>query len=133
MSVNINNSIDPYYRYKRPVITIQHTVNFTELTNLDEVAMKLARPSDLLLSYLQIKLATQASQAMKKKCLRGRFSVQQIEVLIKEFTRTLVLCNICDNPETELLVKKGTAYLKCTSCGSRTIVNGLDAKLLNKF
>jgi translation initiation factor 2 beta subunit (eIF-2beta)/eIF-5 len=126
-NVNINDSTDPFYRYKRPVASLKHSVNFTEFVNLDEVAAKLARTPDLLLFYIQQKLATQTN--IKKKTLRGRFSVQQIEELIKQFTQMFVLCGTCNNPETELTKKGHHGRLICASCGGKTHVD-LDDKLL---
>jgi translation initiation factor 2 beta subunit (eIF-2beta)/eIF-5 len=118
MTTNINGSQDEYYRYKRPLITVKQTVNFTEITNLEDVCRALGRTSKLLMAYLQIKLATQA----KKNTLRGQFSTVELESQVRDFTKLLILCGKCSNPETLIKTKRDITYLKCESCGSRTEV-----------
>lgn len=121
----MNDSKDPFYRYKRDIISVKHSVNFTEIENLTTIAKQLNRTDELLLKYLQVTLATQGN--LSKRTLRGTFTVNQLEKLVKDFIKKYVLCGTCQNPETTINYKKG--QLTCASCGAKTPVQ-IDGKII---
>jgi translation initiation factor 5 len=130
-----SRSNDPYYRYKRPFVTIRHSNdNKTHITNLNEICKGIFRGKKLLLSYIANKLATNVND--KKGWIKGFHFPPALEICIDEFVLTYVLCTSCGNPETDVKIKssRNLVYLKCKACGSRTILpqtDKLTKKILN--
>lgn len=125
---NVNGCDDQFYRYKRPTILVKQITNFTELTNIKEICAKLGRSEGLLLTFLQIKLATQS----KGSSLRGNFTVKQLEDLILSFTKEFVLCRSCKNPETILKMSKGSVRMSCSCCGQTSSIK-MDERLSKRI
>lgn len=124
-----NAPFDPFYRYQRHTLdTYTDNANRTFITNLYTVATELGRPSPLLLKFLQYDLSTQANP---EKCfLKGAFSKAQIETSLQKCIDMLVICSYCKNPETVLKAKKNEVYLRCKSCGGKTLPS-INDKLVN--
>jgi translation initiation factor 2 subunit 2 len=51
--------------------------------------------------------------------LKGQYKEQVLNRLIENYTKTYVLCNICNKPDTEIQREGKKLYLKCTACGAR--------------
>lgn len=100
-------SLDPFYRYKRPVLkTKLGKANTTIIENLDDVSRALNRPSPTILSFMKTKLGTSGQKAT----LKGSFSTQELEDVLEAFIEKDVLCRVCGNPET--------VDGRCSACGN---------------
>lgn len=120
---NIISTDDPFYRYKRPVIEVRSDKsNKTYLLNINDVGAALSRPPELIIKFLQYTFNTQSN--VNEGWLKGRYLANQIDALIDIFVNQLVLCHRCNNPETtlHLKVRKELIYLKCLSCGAKSVV-----------
>lgn len=51
--------------------------------------------------------------------LKGQYKDQVLNRLIENYTKTYVLCNICNKPDTQIQREGKRYYLKCTACGAR--------------
>jgi|SRR3972149_3818034 len=118
--INLFNNNDPFYRYKRDQIQIRlDKSNQTILLNISSIAKSLERTPELLLKFLQYEFNTQCNT--KKQTLQGKYTISQIEEKINLFADELVKCGVCENPETQLKIKKDEIYLRCSSCGGKSV------------
>ena len=51
--------------------------------------------------------------------LKGQYKEQLLNKLIESYTKTYVLCDICNKPDTELEREGKKLFLKCHACGAR--------------
>ena len=51
--------------------------------------------------------------------LKGQYKAQVLNRLIENYTKTYVLCSICNKPDTQIQREGKKFYLKCTACGAR--------------
>lgn len=118
-------NLDPYYRYKRPIIVLSYSNKSggqTKIVNIEEIIQCLVSPikiKEIVLEkdYMQIhlkkirkwfsqKMSTRVSRDFK---LPGKYEVSIFEDILEEYIENYILCYICGNPET------GTGV--CLACG----------------
>jgi len=51
--------------------------------------------------------------------LKGIYKEQVLNRLIEQYSKTYVLCRICNKPDTNIQREGKKNYLKCTACGAR--------------
>lgn len=117
--ININGSLDPFYRYQMQAVSISQEKNFTVITNIDRISKDLNRPIKDILGFLRSKLNTIITDKNDKIKIKGEVSKDIIQKLINEYVKTFVLCRECDNPET--IIEKNK--LICSACGHKGIIN----------
>lgn len=122
--LNILQTDDPFYRYKMPPVLIQSTRKHTEITNLESIAKSLDRPAKLLLKYITIQLGTFAT----KNAINGIHQRDVLQKVVYKFISSCVLCDTCNNPETDVVIEKKKKVLVCKSCGSKSDIK--DEKIL---
>ena len=54
--------------------------------------------------------------------MKGIFKEQVLNRLIESYTKTYVLCEICNKPDTEIQREAKKLYLKCGACGARRVI-----------
>ncbi len=120
---------DPFYRYKMPPVTIKQESRGngckTLLTNIDSIAVALARTPEALSRFISKRLATQAKYSKSVSTLRGHFERQTVQDVVEDFIDRNVLCGKCTNPETTVEVKKKSTHLLCKACGHITDLSKL--------
>lgn len=124
--VNLIRTNDDFYRYKRQVVQTRHSpAKQTFLLNIDKIATELDRSKDLILKYLQVKLATSSGTARNKETgcketyVKGLFDVKTIEQALFDFAENFVVCPKCKNPETFYKNKK-VLFIYCRACGGKS-------------
>ncbi|AYV85096.1 MAG: hypothetical protein Satyrvirus3_27 [Satyrvirus sp.] len=119
VSVNIGNSNDPFYRYKRPTSIVQNKGNKTIISNLDAISKSLYTKPAYILHYIQIKKSAPITPNGEIKMFIGK---NEIETLVNEFINDYILCNKCSLPE--LVIKKIDSKLcfSCNACGTVVFV-----------
>lgn len=116
--VNIPKSyVDPFARYRRDLLTIviipKHGGQ-TLITNIETVAKQLGREPKEIMKYIGKRLGVRSDATM----LQGSHTRDKLEELLEEFIVSTVLCKVCKNPETDLVVGKKSTTMKCRSCGA---------------
>lgn len=112
-----------------PRVEIKIERNKTVLINLDTIAKSLNRYPICILKHLSYALGTQTSfdKNNKKYTLNGHHDETTIQRNIFNFIKSYVLCRTCNNPETEMVIKrKRTLCTKCHACGNFNRVDGCD-------
>lgn len=115
MTTNIGDSIDPFYRYKRPIATVENRSSKTIITNLDAIAKALHTKATYILYYIQLEKSTSISTNGEIKCIINK---SDIEIIIDKFIAQYILCNVCNYPE--LVTQQATnkkLYFSCNACG----------------
>ena len=63
-------------------------------------------------------MATAATISEGKLMLKGKFSSEQLQRIIADYTNRYVLCKECKRPDTKVIENKGVKMLKCEACGA---------------
>lgn len=57
---------------------------------------------------------------LSRVIIPGRFDLSSIVNAILSFFNKFLMCPNCNQPDIQLIVKKGIAFRKCFSCGATT-------------
>lgn len=113
--INLDNSNDPFYRYKMPNVIVKNMKNKTHILNMNEICSSIGRDDSQVIKYMKKRLATSILISEKHEIkINGNYTTQQIQSIIMEFVEKNVLCKICGNPETKIEDEK----IICEACGS---------------
>ncbi|KAI0987508.1 hypothetical protein GJ496_009142 [Pomphorhynchus laevis] len=125
--VNIHpENDDPFYRYKMPkIITkIEGSGNGikTAVVNMSPIAKALNRLPEYTTKYFGCELGAQVQMYPKEDrwIVNGAHDGSKLQSLLANFIKKFVLCENCDNPETNLIVNKNDISQKCLACGHLT-------------
>jgi translation initiation factor 5 len=120
MKFNIpKDNSDPFFRYKRHQIEIQHINKKNGLVVLDNfnvIAKELNRPVNDVIKYFRKKLGMSItisnSTFQIKSSGGGGITVDVLEKILESYIEKFVLCKKCGNPETSPL------NFQCLACGN---------------
>eukprot|EP00817_Percolomonadidae_sp_ATCC50343_P001060 CAMPEP_0117430160 /NCGR_PEP_ID=MMETSP0758-20121206/9680_1 /TAXON_ID=63605 /ORGANISM="Percolomonas cosmopolitus, Strain AE-1 (ATCC 50343)" /LENGTH=110 /DNA_ID=CAMNT_0005217863 /DNA_START=151 /DNA_END=480 /DNA_ORIENTATION=- len=96
------------------------------MTNIPVISEEIDRPITLLTKFFGTELGTQSrfDKSTKNLVLNGQHTVDDLENLLNNFISIYVLCESCNNPETDVVVtKEKNATLECIACGHTTVVD----------
>jgi translation initiation factor 2 beta subunit (eIF-2beta)/eIF-5 len=132
MATNINSAVrDVFYRYKMPTFSVKFEKGKTLIANIDQVAKALNRDPAYLITNYGHELGTIARLDKEKGALlNGEYTTQNLSAILNKFIKLYVLCDECDNPETNLEIHSGFVSKRCVACGHDT---NLTACKLTKF
>ncbi|KAJ2798734.1 eukaryotic translation initiation factor 5 [Coemansia furcata] len=127
---NIPRSLkDGFCRYKMPRLQakIEGKGNGikTVLPNIVDVARALSRPPAYPAKYFGNELGAQVQieEKSEKYIVNGAHEVSKLQDVLDGFIDRYVLCPVCKNPETDLIIKDKMITRKCGACGERTDVD----------
>jgi len=99
--------------------------NKTVLVNLKKIAKDFGRNPDHLLKYLLRELAAPGKFVGDRVILGTKVPASLINKKIKQYASEFVLCPECGKPDTKLISRKDSPYLKCQACGAEHIVKSI--------
>lgn len=126
MSLNVNREVqDAFYRYKMPrlMAKVEGKGNGvkTVIPNMTDIARALGRPPTYCTKFFGCELGAQTQFDFKndRYIVNGAHDPAKLQDMLDIFIRKFVLCEKCDNPETDLKVfaKKGIITASCRACG----------------
>lgn len=126
--INIRRDVkDAFYRYKMPrlLAKIEGRGNGikTVLDNATDVARALNRLPAYLTKFFAFELGTLCiiNDRDARYIVNGAHDAEKLQDLLDGFIRKFVLCQACENPETDLVVnaKEGSVLRACKACGHR--------------
>ncbi len=125
--MNISNSNDPFYRYKRPKFEIQVFNKKIWILNINQIAKALNRDSTMIAKFLGKCCSTSAKINNKQNYLEinAVYTLDQLDVFLQKFIDKYVLCPACEIPETSLNKKSNRLVFNCKACGN---MSKLDVK-----
>lgn len=91
----------------------------TVIVNMSDIAKALSRPPTYPTKYFGCELGAQTQFDVKNDrfIVNGSHESVKLQELLDGFIRKFVLCQECDNPETNLTVKKQMIVQRCIACG----------------
>lgn len=118
--MNINASDDMFYRYKMPIIVVNHygkgNGKFTNLVNINDICNSLNTPLKILMVYLTQSLGTN----FKDNSLNGHYDKNELINLIIKFNKEFILCKKCGIPELTPNIEGKKKNIKllynCSAC-----------------
>nr|ADI46929.1 EIF5Bbm [Volvox carteri f. nagariensis] len=122
-NIGAANADDAFYRYKMPKLQakIEGRGNGikTNIVNNVEIAKALERPPEYVLKYYGCELGAQTNfdKASGTSIVNGAHDTRKLSELLEAFIKKYVCCYSCNNPETQIKIKKENIYLKCKACG----------------
>ncbi|ELT94836.1 hypothetical protein CAPTEDRAFT_21718 [Capitella teleta] len=123
-NININRDVtDQFYRYKMPrlLAKVEGKGNGikTVIVNMLEIAKALHRPPTYPTKFFGCELGAQTQFDVKNDrfIVNGSHDSAKLQDLLHNFIKRYVLCEECDNPETNLVVKKNMILARCIACG----------------
>jgi len=126
MALNVNRSVqDAFYRYKMPRLQakVEGKGNGvkTVIPNMVEIARALGRPPTYATKYFGCELGAQTQFDFKNEryIVNGSHDAAKLQDMLDGFIKKFVLCEKCDNPETDIkaYIKKGILTASCRACG----------------
>ena len=125
--INIRRDVrDPFYRYKMPrlVSKIEGRGNGIKsvIDNADEIGRALNRLPSYITKYFAFELGTLCiiNDRDSRYIVNGAHDAEKLQGILDGFINKFVLCQACENPETDLVVEKdGNVLRACKACGHR--------------
>lgn len=106
-------------RFEIPKVTGHIQGNKTVITNFNQILSFFRRDRDHFLKFLLKELATPGIFDGPRLVLGRRVSANMINQKVERYATMYVLCYNCGKPDTQIMNKEGSNYLKCTACGSQ--------------
>lgn len=113
--INIGDSVDPFYRYRRPLSIVENKTGKTIITNLDAIAKSLHTKSSYILYYIQL---VKSIPVGTKSDIKTILTKTEIELLINSFINEYILCTVCKYPELVINQTGKKLYFSCNACGN---------------
>jgi len=128
--LNVNREVqDAFYRYKMPSIIakVEGKGNGvkTVIVNMVDIAKAIGRPATYTCKFFGCELGAQTQFDIKndRYIVNGSHEASKLQDLLDVFIKKFVLCQECDNPETNMVVKRDCIGLVCIACGYQSIVD----------
>ncbi|GLC41065.1 hypothetical protein PLESTB_000947300 [Pleodorina starrii] len=122
-NIGAANADDAFYRYKMPKLQakIEGRGNGikTNVVNNVEIAKALERPPEYVLKYYGCELGAQTNfdKGSGTSIVNGAHDTRKLSELLEAFIKKYVCCYSCNNPETQIKIKRENIFLKCKACG----------------
>ena len=128
--INIPKSVeDPFYRYKREVVSIESQKIGYKIKNIDVIAESLNLKPGTLMKFWQKKLGCQSK---KDIIFQKSLNYNTLDDLLEELIG-LIICPSCKNPEMKVSKEKKDLYVKCLACGNeKKCDDGLKKMLISE-
>jgi len=105
-------------RFEIPKVQGQVQGKNTIITNILEIANYLRRPLDQLAKFLLKELATSGKVQNDRLVLHTKLNSTKVNEKIQLYAKELVICPVCQKPDTEITTQKGLKQKHCLACGA---------------
>ncbi|MFX0027909.1 MAG: translation initiation factor IF-2 subunit beta [Candidatus Hermodarchaeota archaeon] len=106
-------------RFETPKVELRIESRNTFVTNFNKIISTLNRDRRHFLGVFLKSAGTMGEVRGQQLFLKGQYKEQVLNRLIDNYTKTYVLCKICNKPDTQIQREGKKLYLKCTACGAR--------------
>ncbi len=107
-------------RFDIPKVAGQVAGKATIITNINQIASYLRRPTEHLAKFLQKELATPGKLEKERLILNTKLNSQKVNDKIQEYAKEFVVCPECHKPDTEIIAEKGVKFKHCLACGAKS-------------
>jgi translation initiation factor 2 subunit 2 len=115
----IPDNVKKSSRFEIPTVEIRIESRNTFITNFNKIISTLNREKKHFVGIFLKKAGTMGEIRGQQLFLKGQYKEQVLNRLIENYTKTYVLCKICNKPDTEIQREGKKLFLKCTACGAR--------------
>lgn len=115
---NIPDNVKKLYRFEIPKVQIRIEAKNTYITNFNKIINTLNRDRKHFIVEFLKKVGTMGEMRGQHLFLKGVYKEQVLNRLIELYSKTYVLCKICNKPDTEIQREGKKKFLKCTACGA---------------
>ncbi len=113
-------------RFEIPRVMVQREGSRTIIKNFSQVAKTLNRSEEHLSKYLVKSLGTAGFLEAGRLVLQGKFTENEIQREIDDYTRRFVICRECGAPDTEFIREERVLMIRCLACGAKYPARGLN-------
>ncbi|MGQ4874731.1 MAG: translation initiation factor IF-2 subunit beta [Promethearchaeota archaeon] len=106
-------------RFEVPKVKLRYEGKNTFITNFNKIINTLKRDPSHFTGVFLKKAGTMGKIQGQQLFLKGIYKEQALNKLIENYTKTYILCKICNKPDTEIEREGKKLFLKCTACGAR--------------
>ena len=106
-------------RFETPKVELRIESRNTFITNFNKIINTLNRDRRHFLGVFLKSAGTMGEIRGQQLFMKGQYKEQVLNRLIENYTKTYVLCDICNKPDTSIQREGKKLYLKCTACGAR--------------
>lgn len=115
---NIPDNVKKLSRFEIPKAQIRIEAKNTYITNFNKIINTLNRDRKHFIVEFLKKIGTMGEMRGQHLFLKGVYKEQVLNRLIELYSKTYVLCKICNKPDTEIQREGKKRFLKCTACGA---------------
>jgi len=115
---NIPDNVKKLSRFEIPKVQIRIEAKNTYITNFNKIINTLNRERKHFIVEFLKKIGTMGEMRGQHLFLKGVYKEQVLNRIIELYSKTYVLCNICNKPDTEIQREGKKKFLKCTACGA---------------
>ncbi|NHJ25352.1 MAG: translation initiation factor IF-2 subunit beta [Candidatus Lokiarchaeota archaeon] len=115
----IPDNVKKSSRFEIPTVEIRIEAKNTYITNFNKIINTLNRDKKHFMGIFLKKAGTMGELRGQQLFLKGTYKEQVLNKLIEQYSKTYVLCRICNKPDTEIQREGKKLFLKCTACGAR--------------
>jgi len=115
----IPDNVKKLSRFEIPKVEIRIESRNTFITNFNKIVNTLNREKKHFLGIFLKTAGTMGEIRGQQLFLKGQFKPPVLNRLIENYTKTYVLCSICNKPDTQIQRESKKLYLNCTACGAR--------------
>ncbi len=112
------DSLSDDSRFTLPRPEVLYEGKRTLIRNFEEMRGLLRREKSHFSNYLMRELGTAGTVDGKRLVLQGKMPARKIEAVVREYTKSYVLCGECGKPDTFLDREGRTQVLRCEACGA---------------
>lgn len=106
-------------RFEIPKVELRIESRNTFIINFNKIISTLNRDRRHFLGIFLKSAGTMGEVRGQQLFMKGQYKEQVLNRLIENYTKTYVLCSICNKPDTQIQREGKSIYLKCTACGAR--------------
>ena len=118
----IPDNVKKSSRFEIPTVEIRIESRNTFITNFNKIISILNREKKHFIGIFLKKAGTMGEIRGQQLFLKGQYKEQVLNRLIENYTKTYVLCKICNKPDTEIQREGKKLFLKCAACGARRVI-----------
>ena len=115
----IPDNVKKLSRFVIPKVELRIEAKYTYITNFNKIINTLIRDRKHFIGVFLKKVGTMGEIRGQQLFLKGVYKEQVLNRLIELYSKTYVLCRICNKPDTDIQREGKKNYLKCTACGAR--------------
>ncbi|MFX1275168.1 MAG: translation initiation factor IF-2 subunit beta [Promethearchaeota archaeon] len=115
----IPDNVKKSKRFEIPKVELRFESKNTYITNFNKIIYILNRDRNHFLTIFLKKAGTFGEIRGQQLFMKSLYKEQVLNRLIENYTKTYVLCSICNKPDTEIQREGKKLFLKCGACGAR--------------